>query len=110
MRIFLWEGDAEAAWQEAQEGDCSEDLWVQLAALREKDHPEEALEIYQRQIEPLVNQKNNQAYEQAAKYVGKARELMKRLKREAEFNTYLEGLRKAHKPKRNFMALLDKMK
>ncbi len=110
VRIFLWEGDAEAAWQEAREGGCSETLWVQLAASREKDHPEDALEIYQRQIEPLVNQKNNQAYEQAAKYVGKARELMKRLKREAEFNSYLESIRKAHKPKRNFMALLDKMK
>ncbi|MGH9834959.1 MAG: tetratricopeptide repeat protein [Blastocatellia bacterium] len=109
-QIFLWEGDAEAAWQEALEGGCSEDLWVQLAALREKGHPEEALEIYQRQIEPLVNQKNNQAYEQAAKYVGKVRELMKRLRREAEFNAYLESIRKAHKPKRNFMALLDKMK
>ncbi|MGH9838909.1 MAG: tetratricopeptide repeat protein [Blastocatellia bacterium] len=62
VKIFLWDKDSEAAWREAQEGGCSEDLWVQLAALREKGHPEEALEIYQRQIEPLVNQKNNQAW------------------------------------------------
>jgi uncharacterized Zn finger protein len=110
VRIFLWEEDAEAAWQEAQAGGCSDDLWLQLAARREKDHPADALEIYQRQIEPLVNQKNNQAYEQAAKYVRKVRELMKRLGREAEFAMYLAGLRKAHKPKRNFRALLDRMK
>lgn len=110
VRILLWEGEAEAAWREAREGDCSDALWLQLAALREKDHPEEALEIYERQIEPLINQKNNQAYEQAAGYVRKARDLMKRLGREAEFTAYLEGVRKAHKPKRNFMALLNQIK
>jgi uncharacterized Zn finger protein len=108
VRIFLWEKDAEAAWHEAQAGGCTNDLWLELAAAREKGYPEEALPIYQRQIEPLVNQKNNQAYEQAAKYVRKVRELMRRLGREADFTTYLANLRKAHKPKRNFMALLDK--
>lgn len=110
VSIFIWENDPEAAWQAAQEGGCSADLWVQLAALREKDYPEDALEIYQRQIEPLINQKNNPAYEQATQYVSKVRELMQRLGRAAEFAVYLEGLRKAHKPKRNFMALLDRMK
>ncbi|MCG3162685.1 MAG: hypothetical protein JMDDDDMK_03990 [Acidobacteria bacterium] len=110
VRILLWEGEGEAAWREALEGDCSDALWLQLAALREKDHPEDALEIYRRQIEPTVNQKNNQAYKEAAGYVRKVRDLMKRLGREAEFNAYLESIRKAHKPKRNFMALLNQIK
>lgn len=109
VRILLWEGDVEAAWREAQEGGCSDRLWLELAALREKDHPEDALEIYRSQIEPLVNRRDNQAYEQAAGYVRKARILMKRLEREEEFAVYLEGIRKAHKPKRNFMALLNQI-
>lgn len=110
VRIFLWEKDAEAAWRAAQAGGCTNELWLELAAAREKDQPEEALPIYQRQIEPLVNQKDNQAYAQAARYVGKVRELLRRLGRAAEFDAYLADLRKAHKPKRNFMALLDRMK
>lgn len=110
VRIYIWESDVEAAWREAQEGGCSHDLWLELAGLREKDHPEDSLAIYERQIEPSINRKNNQAYEQAAGYVRKARDLMKRLGREAEFAAYLERIRKTHKAKRNFMALLDRMK
>ncbi len=98
VSIFLWEKDVEAAWREAQAGGCTNDLWLELAAAREKDHPEDALPIYQRQIEPLINLKDNQAYAQAAKYVGKLRELLRRLGREAEFATYLANLRKTHKP------------
>ena len=97
-------------YREAQAGGCTNDLWLALAAAREKDQPENALPIYQRQIEPLVNQKDNQAYAQAARYVGKLCKLFRRLQREAEFTTYLANMRKAHKPKRNFMALLDQMK
>jgi Family of unknown function (DUF6880) len=110
VRILLWEGDVEVAWREAQEGGCSDRLWLELAALREKNHPEDALDIYRAQIEPLVNRRDNQAYEQAAGYVRKARDLMKRLGRDEEFAVYLEGIRKAHKPKRNFMALLNQIK
>jgi uncharacterized Zn finger protein len=109
VSIFLWEQDAEAAWREAQAGGCTNDLWLALAAAREIDHPADALPIYQRQIEPLANQKNNQSYADAARYVGKVRDLSQRLERGAEFTAYLAGLRKAHKPKRNFMALLDRL-
>ncbi len=109
VSIFLWEKEDEAAWQEAQQGGCSNNLWLQLAARREQDHPEDALAIYQRQIEPLVNQTQQQAYEMAVSYLRKVRELMQRLDRKAEFTSYLEFLRKTYKRKRNFMALLDRL-
>jgi uncharacterized Zn finger protein len=48
VRIFLWEKNVETAWREAQEGGCSDDLWLELAAKRDKEHPEDALPIYQR--------------------------------------------------------------
>ncbi|MGC9455766.1 MAG: SWIM zinc finger family protein, partial [Phycisphaerae bacterium] len=48
VQIYLWERDVEAAWQEAQAGGCSDALWMKLAGLREKDHPADAVEIYQR--------------------------------------------------------------
>ena len=109
VSIFLWEKEDEAAWQEAQQGGCRNDLWLELAARREQDHPEDALAIYQRQIEPLVNQTQQQAYETAVSYLRKVRELLQRLGRKAEFTSYLELLRKTYKRKRNFMALLDRL-
>jgi uncharacterized Zn finger protein len=108
VRIFLWEKDAEAAWREAQEGGCSDDLWLELAAKRDKEHPEDALPIYQRQIEPTLDQKNNEAYREAIGFLRKVRELMVRLERKDEFTNYLDKVRAAHKPKRNFMKLLDR--
>ncbi len=110
VRILLWQKDVEAAWREAQEGGCSDDLWLELAAKREKDHPADVLPIYQRQIEPTLGRKNNDAYRDAIHLLRKVRGLMARLGREAEFAVYLESLRAAHKPKRNFMRLLDRAK
>jgi uncharacterized Zn finger protein len=108
VRIFLWEKDVESAWHEAQEGGCSNDLWLELAANREKAHPENALPIYQRQIEPTLDQKNHEAYRQAVGLLRKVRELMIRLGRQAEFTDYLGEVRATHKPKRNFMKLLER--
>jgi uncharacterized Zn finger protein len=110
VRIFLWEKDEEAAWQEAKTGGCSNDLWLQLATKREKAHPEDALPIYQSQIEPALAGKNNQAYRAAVGLLRKVRGLMVRLGREAEFARNLEAIRAAHKPKRNFTKLLDHAK
>lgn len=107
VRIFLWEKDVEAAWREAQEGGCSNNLWLELAAKRDKAYPEDALSIYQGQIGPTVNGKNNEAYREAVGLLRKVHELMVRLGRKDEFANYLNEVRAAHKPKRNFMKLLD---
>lgn len=54
VRIFLWEGNVEAAWREAKEGGCSNELWLELATGREENHPEDSLSIYEARIEPLI--------------------------------------------------------
>lgn len=108
VRIYLWEKDIETAWRQAQEGGCSNSLWLELAAKREKEHPEDALPIYQRQIEPVLDRKNNEAYKEALDFLRKIRELMVRLGRESELTDYATKLRAAHKAKRNFMKLLDR--
>lgn len=107
VEIFLWEKDDEAAWREAKEGGCYHGLWLELAKRREKDHPEDALGVYQKEVEPTINEKHNAAYEQAVQYLRKIRDLLKRLSREDEFNVYLESVRTTHKPKRNLMKLLE---
>lgn len=107
VRIFQWEKDPEAAWAEAKSGGCTHDLWLDLAAQRERDHPEDALAVYQAQVEPTLAQKNNDAYREAIGLLRKVRGLLIRLGREPEFGDWLAALRLAHKPKRNFMKLLD---
>jgi len=110
VRVFLWEKDVDAAWREAQEGGCANDLWMALAAKREKDHPADVLPIYQRQVESTLDHKNNEAYRAAIGLLRKVRSVMLRLKRGADFALYLESVRAAHKPKRNFMTLLERAK
>lgn len=107
VRIFLWEKDVEAAWREAHAGGCSDGLWMDLAGKREKDHPEDVLPIYQRQIERTLNRKNNQAYREAVALLRKIRGLTVRIGDETRFTRYLASVRATHKPKRNFMKLLD---
>ena len=108
VRIFLWEKDVEGAWQEAQSAGCSSDLWMDLAAKREKAHPGDALSVYQARMEPTLQEKRNEAYREAVGLLRKIRVLMRRTGREADFAPYLASLCAAHKPKRNFMAMLDR--
>jgi uncharacterized Zn finger protein len=110
VRIFLLENDPEAAWREAQEGGCSDDLWLILAKKREKDHPEDAIPVYQKHVERVLNQKNNEAYREAVGLLREVRKLMAHAGRENDFAGYLASVRAEHKPKRNFIKLLDHAK
>lgn len=107
VRILLWERKSDAAWREAMEGGCSNDLWLTLAAKRKKEHPEDALPIYQRQVEPTLNRKNNQAYREAIGLLRQVRDLMFRVGKQQDFARYLASVRSGHKAKRNFVKLLD---
>jgi len=42
VRVLIWEGDVEAAWQAASEGGCTPSLWLELAERRRPDHPSDA--------------------------------------------------------------------
>lgn len=108
VRLFLSEGDVEAAWQEAVDGGCSESLWMAIAKKREEDHPEDALPIFQRHVEQSINRKNNQSYEEAVELMADVKNLLKRMERSEEFWAYAGSVRAKHKPKRNLMKLLDR--
>ena len=107
VRIFLWEGDIDAAWREAREGGCAPELWLELAERRRSDHPEDALVVYQGRIEPTIERKNHDAYRQAVKHLGEVQSLLSTLGREEDFPIYVTDLRQRHKRKRNLVKLLD---
>jgi uncharacterized Zn finger protein len=106
VRVFLWEGDAEAAWREAQEGGCAPELWLQLARLRKADHPEESLSVYRTQVDRILIDTGERAYAEAIKLLPHVRELMERV--EDDFTAYLAELRVTHKRRRKLMEMLGR--
>lgn len=107
VKIFLWERDIESAWQEAKTGGCSNELWLELASLREKEYPQDAISIYQKQIEVLIEQKNNSSYQESVKMLKKIQKLMQGLNQNNRFDSYLSDIRARHKPKRNLIKFID---
>ena len=110
VEILLWEKDAEAAWREAKAGICHERLWLQLADVRAKEHPEDAIAVYQRQVAHLVQQTNNHSYEEAITLVKKIKPLLTRCRGGSSVGDYFAELRVAFKAKRNFMKMLDQLR
>jgi tetratricopeptide (TPR) repeat protein len=106
VEVFLWEENLEQAWTEAQTGGCSEKLWLKLAELRKAEHPEDALPIYQKKVEPLIQQTNNSAYAEAVQFMRQAQELMIRLDKRSDFEEWVGYLQRTYKAKRNFIKLL----
>ncbi|MEM9213396.1 MAG: DUF6880 family protein [Cyanobacteria bacterium P01_F01_bin.150] len=106
VEILLWEGNNAQAWEEANVGGCNPTLWFRLAESREQSHPEDALSIYKPRIEPLLDQTNNQAYQDAVDLLVKIRDLMVKGDRQAEFEAYLNEVCRAYKRKRNFIKFL----
>jgi uncharacterized Zn finger protein len=110
VEIFLWEKNAEAAWQEAQSGICHEKLWIKLAELRAKDNPQDAITVYRRQIARLVQQTNNHSYGEAIELIKRIKPLMIRVSGASSVGDYLAELRVIFKAKRNFMKMLDQLR
>ena len=106
VEIFLWEKNTDAAWDEAKRGGCSDHFWLKLAAVREIDHPADAVPVYQRMVEPIISRMKNDAYDEATRMVKHIGELMRGMGKQAEFTAYLADVKLRHKPKRNLMKLL----
>lgn len=110
VEIFLWENDFESAWHEAKAGGCYDGLWRTLAAWREKNHPQDAVPIYRKDVDSALKRMGNESYREAVRLLRKIRSLMKRIDQDEEFMRELAALRAAHKAKRNFLKLLDHAK
>jgi len=107
VKVFLWENDIESAWEQAGSGGCSPRLWLQLADLRQGEHPADAIPIYQEEIERKLGAKNNRAYQEGVDMMIRVRALMARAEREVEFPAYAAQVRASHRAKRNLMKLFD---
>lgn len=106
VEIFMWEGDIDTAWREANAGGCRVGIWLQLARRRENQHPADAIGVYKQHIGPIVGRTNNEAYKEAVELIRRIHKLMKASDDEVEFRQYLTSLRTQFKRKRNFIKML----
>ena len=107
VEIFLYEGNPEEAWREAQSGGCSDNLWLRLAVVREKEYPADAAPIYLAQADAAVAATRNGRYEDSVDLLVKAASVMRRIDAGKEFAGHLEALRLKYKIKRNFIKLIE---
>jgi tetratricopeptide (TPR) repeat protein len=106
IEVLFGDGEVEQAWQLAVEHGCPQPLWMSLARARGAEHPLDAVAVYKREIEDLIDRKQAHGYEQAIAHVVHVGELYARAGAADDFMTYLDDLRHRHKPKTKFMAML----
>lgn len=104
---LLDDGDADAAWREA-EGIADDRQWEHLAGLSRETHPAEALAVYLRLAERLKEPTGDRAYEHLARLLVSARDCHRVLGTQEAFTGYLAGLRAELKRRRKLMSILDR--
>lgn len=72
-------------------------------------HPERALEIYAAALNAQLPNASPSAYEAAAGYLKKLRPIYEKLKRAAEWDALVAGIREKYRNRPKFMETLDKM-
>lgn len=108
LAIYIHEGDGDKAWQLLKGGPTSPQLWEQVAALRGKTHPDEAVALYLKILPDKVRDgARNGRYEAAAEIVRAIRKLRLSEGQAPRFNAELTAIRAEYKAKRNFMAALS---
>ena len=80
---------------------------MQLARARESEHPEDAIPIYEREVEALIAKKNDAGYRDAVKLMVHVESLQVRVERPDAFATFVEHVRATHGRKTNLMRRVD---
>ena len=107
VEVFMFEGDVEQAWAEAEAGGCSPKLWLEFARKREREHPPDAIPIFEQEVERLIGAKRNDAYQEAVAMMAHIGKLMRAAAQPEAFPPYAAGVRERHRAKRNLVKLLD---
>ncbi|RJQ77113.1 hypothetical protein D5S17_16665 [Pseudonocardiaceae bacterium YIM PH 21723] len=102
VRVLLWEGEAEAAWQAAQRAGCTDELWAQLAHVRAQSDLGDAITVYRRLVErslSAVAVPPTQTAPELAEVpalLQELRDLFDRAGRPDDFAGYLDTVKRRH--------------
>lgn len=106
IEIHLSEERLAEAWAIAKTYTISPRISEQLACASESARPAEAAALYEALAETAIKRTNRSSYEEACEHLGKASALRERAGQIDCFADLLADLRRRHKAKRTFMALL----
>jgi tetratricopeptide (TPR) repeat protein len=104
IAVLLDEDDPDAAWAAGAEFGGSPGVRLQLADLRARTHPEDAIPVYTAAVETAIERRDAQAYQEAARLLGTLKALHARAG--DRFDDYVEGLKETHRRKTRFLSEL----
>ena len=108
---LLSDDELELAWRAALAAPrdaLGSDLWLRLAERRERDRPADALAVYQRIADEVLEQADRRAYRSAARILQRARAAAQAAGELDAFAEYLTGLRERYRRRPTLIAILDK--
>lgn len=106
IQALLADDEIDLAWRAAQDVQCPDQLWLQLAHRRAEQHPLDAAGVLRRLAAASIERRNNQGYEQAANLISQVRKLHQQAGEPEAFRSYLAEIRSTHRQKRNFLTAL----
>lgn len=107
VEVLAYEGEPDAAWDIAITHGCTDRMWMMLARERESAHPSDAIDVYEREVFALIDQKKNGAYRRAVDLLARIRTLAADAGRPQWFDDLLGRVGTEHRAKRNLKKLLD---
>lgn len=102
LQVFMHEQEMDSAWSIARTHGASLRVAMELAQATETTHGQDAVVIYVRKVEQLVEAGGNPAYEEAAQLIRRIASLQGKV----EQAKYVASLKSRFGRKRNFMKLL----
>jgi hypothetical protein len=108
---LLGDGDVELAWSAAAaapQDAIGSDLWLRLAESSERDRPADALSVYQRIADEVLERADRRAYHSASRILQRARAAAQAAGELGAFAEYLTCLRERYRRRPTLIAILDK--
>ncbi len=108
---LLGDDETEIAWRAALAASrdaLGSDLWLRLAERRERDRPADALAVYERIADKVLEQADRRAYRSAARILQRARAAAQAADELDAFADYLTGVRERYRRRPTLIAILDK--
>ena len=81
---------------------------IQVAKAAEEDYPDEAIRLYKRMVERLIDARGRENYQQAIGYLTQVKHLYEKQGQEPEWHAYIANLRNSNKSLRALKEELDK--
>ena len=108
---LLGDDEAELAWSAAAvapQDAIGSDMWLRLAQRSERDRPADALAVYQRIADEVLERADRRAYRSAARILQRAQAAARAAGELDKFAEYLTRLREQHRRRPTLIAILDK--